>query len=107
MEHSFPAAALIAATYGLNNVTESSRLTDVAFSEDALTFTLQEGTEAALVIHLLPDGRHDVTLAGDPSREARRAMQTVCASIAREWRKVPEHLILCLGAMRASLDCIH
>lgn len=107
MDQTFTPDALAAATRGLNDSPYAQKLTDIQFGFQRIYYTLQEGTESALVVHLLPDGKHDVTTVGTPSAEARATMQNVCASIARHWHADLAHIKLCVGALRASLDCLY
>lgn len=105
MEQTFTLAALAAAALGLNDTPAALALTDVSFGPECITATLQEGLEGALVLHLLPDGGHDVTVAGAPSQRARHAMRDVCSGLARAWRGEPAHTKLSVGALRAAIEC--
>lgn len=99
----FTLAAMTAVVTAFNSVpTLAYSLSDRHLDIESLVFSLQEGT-SAIVVHLLPDGRHDVLVVGNPSLDARCVVNRVCQAIAHEWRMVQFPAV---GAVNASVECL-
>jgi hypothetical protein len=73
----------------LNNKSHDCLLSCPHVTLDAASFSvgLQEGVDA-IVIHLLPDGTHDVLLVNQPRPDAIRRMKDLCVHMTRAWGDV-------------------
>lgn len=100
---SFPLAALQAFVAALNAITAISvRLSDYIVDDEIIALVMQEGADA-VVVHLLPDGSHHVTLVGSPSWKLRTDTNQICLSVVRHWHDVRYPAV---AAVNASVDCI-
>ncbi len=99
----YPLAALQGVTKAFNATSAiASRLTQTQIDWEIVTLVLQEGTDA-VVVSMLPNEKHDVTMVGNPTFKTRCDVNQLCQAIAHEWRLVHFPPV---AAMNAAIDCV-